>query len=405
MQTENVTAPFGPRRMSLALVKRQVKAGEIRPGKSADKWKVSRDVNEARGLLGLQDRAITILNALLTFYPKNELSEEHGLVVFPSNEQLSARANGISGTTLRRHLAVLVDAGLIFRRDSPNGKRYVHRTNGGDIEQAFGFSLAPLLERVEELALLAQQVAEERRLHKRAKEALSLCRRDVRKLISAAVEEGADGDWEAIEAMFLALVARIPRSPSRVEAEAILDEMSLLREEVVNILNMQEKTEKSDTNGVQNERHIQNTKSESIREFVPRSENEQGAPPEEEPRRTIEPMKPYPLSLVLRACPEIAAFVPQGGAISSWRDLMGAAIVVRSMLAISPSAYEDACEKMGAENAATAVACILERAAHINSPGGYLRDLTRKASRGEFNLGSALMALLKANGSNDRKTA
>lgn len=390
--------------MSLALVKRQVRAGEIKAGKSADKWKIFRDVNEAKRLLGLQDRAITILNALLTFYPQKELSEECGLVVFPSNEQLSARANGISGTTLRRHLAVLVDAGLIFRRDSPNGKRYVHRTTGGEIEQAFGFSLAPLLERAEELALLAQQVAEERRLHKRAKEALSLCRRDVRKLISAAVEEGADGDWETIEAIFIALVARIPRSPSRLEAEAILDEMSLLREEIVNTLEMQEKTENSDTNGVQNERHIQSTKSESFRESVPRSEKEQGEPLVEDSKRTIEPMKPYPLALVLRACPEITAYVPQGGAISSWRDLMSAAVVVRSMLGVSPSAYQDACEAMGAENAATTVACILERAEHIKSPGGYLRDLSRRASRGEFNLGSALMALLKANGLPERKT-
>lgn len=34
------------------------------------------------------------------------------------------RANGIAGTTLRENLALLVDAGLIHRNDSPNGKRY-----------------------------------------------------------------------------------------------------------------------------------------------------------------------------------------------------------------------------------------------------------------------------------------
>lgn len=154
MQVGNVTAPFGPRRMSIALVNWQVQAADIKAGKSIDKWKVFRDVSEARGLLGLQDRAITVLDALLSFYPKSDLSEEHGLVVFPSNEQLSHRAHGIAGTTLRRHLAVLVDAGIIFRRDSPNGKRYAHRAKGGEIEQAYGFSLAPLLARVEEFAIL-----------------------------------------------------------------------------------------------------------------------------------------------------------------------------------------------------------------------------------------------------------
>ncbi|MBW8791930.1 MAG: replication initiation protein RepC, partial [Rhizobium leguminosarum] len=87
-----------------------------------------------------------------------------------------------------------------------------------------------------------------------------------------------------------------------------------------------------------------------------------------------------------------------GGAIGSWRELMSAAVVVRSMLGISPSAYQEACEIMGPENAAIAVAGILERANMINSPGGYLRDLTRRSERGEFSLGPMIMALLKANG-------
>ena len=52
---------------------------------------------------------------------------------------------------------------------------------------------------------------------------------------------------------------------------------------------------------------------------------------------------------------------------------------------------------MGPDNAATAMACILERGGHINSAGGYLRDLTRKAVKGEFSLGPMLMALLRAN--------
>lgn len=38
---------------------------------------------------------------------------------------------------------------------------------------------------------------------------------------------------------------------------------------------------------------------------------------------------------------------------------------------------------MGPENAATVMACILERGGHINSAGGYLRDLTRRTSEGD----------------------
>ncbi len=111
----------------------------------------------------------------------------------------------------------------------------------------------------------------------------------------------------------------------------------------------------------------------------------------------LEQIKAFPLGMVLRACPQIIDYGPVGG-IAHWRELMTAAVVVRSMLGVSPSAYEEACSAMGPENAAVAMACILERSNFINSPGGYLRDLTKRSEQGEFSLGPMLMSLLKANG-------
>ena len=155
----HVTTPFGRRPITLALVRRQLDVDGIRPGKTVDKWKVFRDVAEARELLGLQDRGIAVLDALLTFYPENELRQDGQLVVFPSNTQLALRAHGMAGATLRRHLGFLVDAGIIIRRDSANGKRYIRKDRAGDIEAAFGFDLSPLLMRAEELAGLGGQTA------------------------------------------------------------------------------------------------------------------------------------------------------------------------------------------------------------------------------------------------------
>ncbi|TBY52512.1 hypothetical protein E0H39_37980, partial [Rhizobium leguminosarum bv. viciae] len=88
--------------MTLASVKRQMKKERDVSNTSVDKWRVFRDVGDARTRLGLQDRALAVLNALLSFFPVAELSNERNLVVFPSNAQLSARANGIAGTTLRK---------------------------------------------------------------------------------------------------------------------------------------------------------------------------------------------------------------------------------------------------------------------------------------------------------------
>jgi replication initiation protein RepC len=301
------------------------------------------------------------------------------------------------GSTLRRHLASLVEAGLIVRKDSANGKRFARKDDAGDVESAFGFDLSPLLARAEELAALAQQVVAARAAFRKAKENLTICRRDVRKLITAAMEEGADGDWQAVEAIYIALIARLPRAPSIDDVTRILDEMEMLKQEILNRLEIQEKTENTSTNDAHTERHIQNSKPNFSNELEPSSEKELGAKSSQMIRPTSEPVKAFPLGVVLKACPQVSDYGP-GGAIASWRDLMSAAVVVRSMLGISPSAYQDACEIMGPENAAATVACILERANMINSAGAYLRDLTRRTERGEFSLGPMIMALLKANG-------
>ena len=190
--------------------------------------------------------------------------------------------------------------------------------------------------------------------------------------------------------------------------------MQLLREEVVNMLEAQLKSENMHGNAIQNERHIQNSNTESIYEFEPSSGKEQGddsasktqARREPIARREVrpEPIKVFPLGMVLRACPQIADYGP-GGRIENWREMMKAAVVVRSMLGVSPSAYEEACNAMGPENAAVTMGCILERSNFITSAGGYLRDLTKRSERGEFSLGPMIMALLNVNKDNGTRSA
>ncbi len=446
MQVGHVTTPFGRRPVTYAMLKDQLAAGDIEDGASVDKWKIYRALCEARVRLGVTDRALAVMNALLSFYPKNALAAEDSLIVFPSNAQLSLRAHGMAEQTIRRHIAVLVEAGLLVRKDSANGKRFVRRDREGMIDEAFGFSLAPLLARAEEIEHLAAEVEAERLHLARMKERLTICRRDVAKLIATALDEGAPGDWEAAEAEYRTILADIPRKATAEMVSGALENMEFLRENVLNQLEMLLKTQKPSGNALHNERHIQNSNPESPPESEPRYEKRLGEisptgeisadegleanelksePLEvgEQRQGTADPgyvprtgpfaferaaperkggdgnisLKPFPLGMVLSACPEIAAYGPDGE-ISSWRDLMAAAVVVRSMLGVSPSAYEAACDILGPENAATVIACILERANFINSAGGYLRDLTRRAERGEFSLGPMLMAQIRANG-------
>lgn len=119
MQTQQlVTTPFGQRTISLGMIATQMAASNVARDAVVQKWHVFRDIMEARLAT---DRGLAILDALLSFHPDAELAGDRRLVDWPSNEQLIARANGMSPATLRRHLANLVECGLIIRRNSPNG--------------------------------------------------------------------------------------------------------------------------------------------------------------------------------------------------------------------------------------------------------------------------------------------
>ncbi len=397
MERQIATTPFGSRPMSLALVAAQFDTSAIPEGKTVGKWQVYRDLCEAKSVIGVGDRALAVLAALLSFHPDDDLSEENGLIVFPSNRQLSLRAHGMAHATLRRHLAALLECGIILRRDSPNGKRYARKGRGGELEDAFGFSLAPLLVRAEEFAAAAAKVRSDNRALKLMRERITLQRRDIGKLIEAAIEEGAPGAWQDLWRRFRAVVDRLPRKAAIGDLEPFAAELDELRDEVDNALKELINVENPSANESQNEPQQSNSNTNSSSEFEPALEKASrvaGVELETKAARR-EPSKTYPLGLVLKACPDIAEYALDG--LANWRDLMSTAAQVRGYLGVSPSAYEDACHVMGQECAAIVIACILQRAQHINSAGGYLRALTEKARAGQFSVGPMLMAAVKAN--------
>jgi replication initiation protein RepC len=400
MDSHLSTTPFGRRTLTLAHVASQAAAKARPPEKAVHKWKVFHAICTAKAQIGVTERALSVLNALLTFHPETALTGE-GLIVFPSNQQLSSRAHGMPAATLRRHLAVLVDCGLVVRRDSPNGKRYARRGRSGDIEMAFGFDLGPLVARAEEFEAWAEEVRAEERALKLARERITICRRDIAKMIATGIEEGvpvSDGgqglaDWTGVHTLFRGILARIPRTATRQILEPIAEELSLLADEVLMLLENHVKTKIPNANESQVERHIQNSNPDSPIDLEPASRKSRGQAAEPETRSSRMPEGAFPLGMVLDACPDIVDYAKTG--IANWRDFeAAAAAVVRPMLGISPSAWEEAQAVMGERQAAIVVAAILQRGAAINSGGAYLRGLTRKAEAHEFSLGPMLMALI-----------
>ncbi|MCZ7935483.1 plasmid replication protein RepC [Agrobacterium leguminum] len=413
MNSTCVTTPFGRRAMSFGVLATQFAAQKNKKIEAVDKWKLYRSVCEARPLLGVTDRSLAVLNALLSFYPKNELSSEAGLVVFPSNTQLSLRAHGMAEQTLRRHLSALVEAGLIIRKDSPNGKRYARKHRGGEISEAYGFSLAPLLARKAEIEELAERIVSERLDLQRLRENISLCRRDIQKLCEMIAASGEVETFEGFQTRYNAIARSLGRNSKPAELREIAGFLASLRAEVTNYLENIEKSEKSGGNDCQNERLIKNSESESISERQDLREPATVAPAN---TASTQPAYVAPVSakaspqsakpvlhkqffvpdivLVLKACPDISLYAP-GGAVTGWRDLEVATSVIKTMFNISQSAYQDALVTFGRQGTAAILACLLQKADQISSLGGYLRNLTRKAQEGGFDVQTMLLAQLR----------
>jgi replication initiation protein RepC len=409
MELHTSTTPFGRRSLTLAHVANQAIAKTRLPEKVVHKWKVFRAICTAKARIGVSERALAVLDALLSFHPETALTGD-ALIVFPSNQQLSLRAHGMAPATLRRHLASLVDAGLIVRRDSPNGKRYARKDREGEVEIAFGFDLSPLVVRSEEFEALAEEVRAEARALKLVRERITLCRRDIAKMIATGIEESVPtrqagqglANWDEVHTLYRGIVERIPRTAMRAELEPIAEELSMLADEVLTLLETHIKSENLSGNESQTERHIQNSNPNSLIELEPGFPKKLGAAVEANPEPRRMPEGSYPLGMILDACPDIVDYAK--GGISNWRDFMATAAVVRPMLGVSPSAWEQARAAMGEVQAAIAVAAILQKGAAINSAGGYLRELTRKAEAAEFSIGPMLMALIGAR-KRDKKRA
>lgn len=404
------------------MLKHQAHGSKELPPNGVNKWEALREVAAAREVYGLTDRDMTVLQALVSFHQATILGgNDSALIVHPSNKSICERLNGMPTSTMRRHLGRLVHAGMIIRRDSPNGKRYARHY--GDEKLAFGFDLTPLVTRFAEICAAAEAVRAEAERYKRLREAVSLMRRD----LASLTEYGEDVRPDlAIWGQFSDLAVLSARALRRKLAVADLEAMEVdLRAALDHARDILEPriAEDMSTNDAHSEQHYQNSIKDSY-DLELRLENAKGgsvvsepsldapvetgevALPDCEPETATDidtdtdtPLPPdralpnLPLAMVLQACGELQTY--SDGPIRHWHEFVRAAETVRPMMGISPSAWNDAKRDMGAAQASIALAAMLERVTDIRSPGGYLRSLSAKAAVGEFSCGPMIMALMR----------
>ncbi len=423
------TTPFGGGRINAAQFRHREavnrRRAELNQGGNdtgrTEKWQLIRALTEARAAFGLSDRTIVVLDALLSFHPERELDGARPVIVFPSNAELSLRSRGMADATLRRHLAALVEAGLILRRDSPNGKRYCRRDGHGEVESAFGFDLSPLALAAPAIHEAAEAARAHERLCRRLRGEITIHQRDVAKIIEAGREEGAGGQWgsqwgsqwEGFAMALMPLCRRLGRGVSSHVLEERRDALVRLRAEVETAYLDALDNQNMSATDAGFERQYQNPNIDhpfeyrSEKELKPKTEPDHEHLPDGEVRQKHETAgpraagrapetksQPVPLDYLMKTCPTLASYARDG--IEDWGDVLATAGLVRSMLGISPDAWAKACAAMGKLTAAAVIAAILERSEAIRSPGGYLRALTERAESGRFSLLPMLTALERA---------
>jgi replication initiation protein RepC len=475
MTLPTITTPFGRGRYDSSRFSTQLAAraalfnegeGEGSRGNQptgVHKWRLLRQLTEGRRRLGLREPTLTVLSALLSFHPETVLSLPQAgqdragapdrsrglsLIVFPSNRELSLRAQGLCERSLARHLSSLADAGLIIRCDSPNGKRYARKGASGVIEVAYGFDLTPLVLRAAEFEDAAdferRQAAEARALRERC----TLARRSSVSLLELAEAEGAFGPW----ADHARLLACLPPPGRRADTAALAERAAALESlssEIARTLELAldmkpkatESIKESGTAG-QADGHQQNSNIEYSDLELASGEARLGLCAEPRPTVSGETMagdvaaetksavgaalppgsgRPLSLGLAREACPALAQWA--GEIPRNWPAFVRAAHVARAALGISTDGWTEAVAAMGEHGAAVTVAAILERVeqaqaaevrtgdgtgswlggqnasdkhlpALIRSPGGYLRSLSAKARAGAFRPEPFLLALM-----------
>lgn len=320
------------------------------PVHPVDKWDILRDLAIARMRFDLSDRDLAVLQALLSFHPGTRLDDPGKLIVFPSNTTLCARLNGMPCSTMRRHLSRLIEAGLIARRDSPNGKRYRRREG-----LAFGFDLTPLACLGAQIRRLAAEVQAEQHRIRLAREQVSLLRRD----LSALLAEAGETEFDALPDM---TVKALRRKLSLSQLESLREMLAAAVEKLARPATITADLSSTDS---QNEQHQYNTNKKN-----PDSDDD------------IADTADITLVEVIDTCDELKSFADEP--IRDWMALIRNAERLRPMMGICDAVWHQAVTQMGKVAAAVTLAAILQRFDRIRVPAAYLRDLATKAARGEF---------------------
>jgi replication initiation protein RepC len=354
--------------------------------------------------LGLSVRLVHAVDWLFRFTRPEDWGREGQPIVWPSAE-MQQSALGLSATQVKAINRMLIEAGLLTMRDSPNGKRYGRRDKAGRIVEAYGFDLAPLSARHAEFVSLAEEERLERALIGRLRRRATIARKGIVQIVETVQQYGFHDDSWAVftrETQELVRALRSASSPDALEKQVLALEarQNLARERLEALLRAVEtvpmRTENRPHITPTNE--VLNPIQDTVSAHQESSRAGQGAVPPTQPavptERTdhaagLKLAPPELIQLAPRLRPYLRTMNP------TWPDIIEAADWLRSELDISKPLWGEACILLGRVGAAIAVAIVSTKdPEHFRTtPGGYFRGMVKKAEARELNLDRTIWGL------------
>lgn len=301
---------------------------------------------------GLKPPVLATLEAMLSCLPKGK----PGKFVFASNATLAFKRNGISDRTVRRHIAILQDAGFLTRHDSANRKRFTrYNPLTGEVLK-FGFDLKPLFERRDELEVIAEEIHKEQ-------QAIRFIKARIRAIL-------ADCDLETS----LKVAKLLRRS---LDLDELTKLHSSLQQPDTATENITQAPDLSATDS-QFVRHHHKTEKE---EFD--SEGQGG-----------DNTDPLTLKSLLSACPSAKSFALSP--ITNWREAASHAKNLATMMGIDRGSLNASLNSIGENNTTKAVFFVLQLQDRIQRMGPYFHSLTCGKHRKRFDPDRSITRLIHA---------
>lgn len=389
-----------------------------------DKFHALKLVKKVGKAGGFTAELIELLEYYLVRTDHNDWTQGHRPICYQA-VITTAHDLDITERQVRNREKALNALGALSWEDSGNFKRFgVRDPKTGHILYAFGVDLSPL---VSLLPMLEQKLEEKKALNdlwKEYKRKISGLRGRIRSLVAEAqlhdeLLEFAQDMSEQYEA-----IAYSMRSyHSLADLKALHEKHQLVCHGLLEALNAVSKAVNNtslscDTSstGEKDCRHIQRTnpsqsdKSDysnptgmSLQKGV--AENSDlptlSADTENQEKRDMyQDLSSITWKQVLNACSDrFKEHIPIHERPLAWNDLVEAAHAMLPALGIHKTAWWDACQVLGQYGATICVMIIDQKAQdpenRIRNPGGYLREMTARAQKGELNLQGSVFGLLK----------